>query len=244
MADRNDASDGEAIALASAFENKYVYIRCHPNRYLHVPGMVKSTTNVEKDETVKTVGNRQLATCVIIERLAPQEEARFGKSGLVSFRVLSSNAKTSDHTPTRYLTVELYGDEIRQAAAASLVSASEATSAPLLPEHVPDIIDYAFGRGSAESNFEGRGFDYSPLTAPVSQHSLDARPNMMQVFQLTSEAGGGRYNYGIKSLFNTYWRSQHWAGVVSQSPHCLADEKFDFHSALQREGVSFTTRDW
>mmetsp|Transcript_36165 Transcript_36165/g.66716 ORF Transcript_36165/g.66716 Transcript_36165/m.66716 type:complete len:118 (+) Transcript_36165:1508-1861(+) len=113
-----------------------------------------------------------------------------------------------------YLTVQPYGDDVRNSAADAL-----ARSTPLLPVHIVDVVDYAADVASGEGGFEGAGFNYKPLTA------ADGPPRWLQVFELESH-GLGRY--GVRSLFGTYWRSQHWNRTVSQSPHCLGDERWRF----------------
>ena len=105
----------------------------------------------------------------------------------------------------------MYGDDVRNAAAAVL------SRTPVLPSHIPQIVDYAIARPTDRSNFEGRGFNYSPLTAQ------EGPPGPLQVFELTAEPHG---KYGIKTLFGSYWRSEHWNKRVSQSPHCQGDERW------------------
>lgn len=125
----------------------------------------------------------------------------------VAFRVVG--------TQNKYLSVVIYGDEMRNAATQAL------SHTPLLPVHIPAVVDYAIDKASADKNFEGAGFNYQPITAE------DGPPGLLQLFSLERFYG----RYGIKSRFGTYWRSQHWNKTVSQSPHCLGDERW--HIAAQ-----------
>ena len=122
---------------------------------------------------------------------------------LVAFRVVGSN---------RYLSVTLYGDEVRNATAEAL------SHTPILPAFIPDVVNYVVDRSTSTDNFEGAGYNYSPHTAEIGP------PGLLQVFSLERAVGG---RYGIKSLFDTYWRSQHWNRTVSQAPHCLGDERWN-----------------
>ena len=121
---------------------------------------------------------------------------------LVAFRVVGSN---------RYLSVTLYGDDVRNATAEAL------SHTPILPALIPDVVKYVVDRSTGTENFEGAGYNYSPHTAEAGP------PGLLQVFSLERAVGG---RYGIKSLFNTYWRSQHWNRTVSQAPHCLGNERW------------------
>jgi len=122
---------------------------------------------------------------------------------LVAFRVVGS--------ANRYLSVTLYGDEVRNATAEAL------SQTPILPALIPGVVDYVVDRSTSTDNFEGGGYNYSPHRAETGP------PGLLQVFSLERAVGG---RYGIKSLFNTYWRSQHWNRTISQSPHCLGDERW------------------
>ena len=121
---------------------------------------------------------------------------------LVAFRVVGSN---------RYLSVTLYGDDVCNATAEAL------SHTPILPALIPDVVKYIVDQSTGTENFEGAGYNYSPHTAEAGP------PGLLQVFSLERAVGG---RYGIKSLFNTYWRSQHWNRTVSQAPHCLGDERW------------------
>lgn len=144
-------------------------------------------------------------------RIETRQKKIFGGDGadeddddslLVAFRVVGSN---------RYLSVTMYGDDVRNATAEAL------SHTPVLPALIPDIVNYVVDRSTGTENFEGAGYNYSPHTAHVGP------PGLLQVFSLERAVGG---RYGIKSLFNTYWRSQHWNRTVSQAPHCLGDERW------------------
>lgn len=136
-------------------------------------------------------------------KIEPVDEALYGR-GLVAFRVLCDGEK--------YLTVCPYGDDVRNEAATAL-----AQNSPLLPVHIVDIVNFVADEASAEGNFEGAGFNYRPITV------TNGPPTWLQVFELENQ---GLDRYGIKSRFGTYWRSQHWNKTVSQSPHCLGDERW------------------
>ncbi|CAB9503246.1 expressed unknown protein [Seminavis robusta] len=128
--------------------------------------------------------------------------------GVVTFRV--------EGTADLYLTNIMYGDQHRQNAAGALASIPG-----LLAEHIGMVVDFAVGRPTDESNFEGAGFNYSPMVAQRGPSSK------LQMFRLE---GRGRH-LGVKSLFGTYWRCQWWNQTVSQSPHMLGDETWCFYNA-------------
>eukprot|EP00538_Stauroneis_constricta_P007292 CAMPEP_0119556900 /NCGR_PEP_ID=MMETSP1352-20130426/8711_1 /TAXON_ID=265584 /ORGANISM="Stauroneis constricta, Strain CCMP1120" /LENGTH=220 /DNA_ID=CAMNT_0007603913 /DNA_START=81 /DNA_END=743 /DNA_ORIENTATION=+ len=132
-------------------------------------------------------------------------------TGTTTMASATSNGDTvsTDGDP-KYLTIVMYGDEPRQSLLEQLASNS-----PLLPEMIGEVVDFTVGAPTNDDNFEGAGFNYSPMTLQPGP------PNMLQVFEMEG-IGGGRF--GIKTSFNTYWRSQHWDGLVSQSPHRLGDE--------------------
>jgi hypothetical protein len=132
-----------------------------------------------------------------------------GMPGVVAFRVQDTNL---------YLTNIMYGDEHRQAVANALASVPG-----ILADNIASIVDYTVGRPTDEQNFEGAGFNYSAMTV------LEGPPNKLQMFQL--ERG-----FGVRSLFGTYWRSQWWDRVVSQSPHLLGDETWRI-SVVQEEAA-------
>ena len=141
--------------------------------------------------------------------------------GAVAFRVRSSSSK--------YLTVQVYGDRLRQQTATILASF------PTIPaDTIPLIVDYAIGRPTGESNFEGSGFHYSPM---VALKGCPQVPNKMQLFTLETISPS---KFGVRSLFGTYWRSQHWNRVVSQSPHLLGDETWTFYQNTLEETYATT----
>mmetsp|Transcript_4338 Transcript_4338/g.9791 ORF Transcript_4338/g.9791 Transcript_4338/m.9791 type:complete len:227 (+) Transcript_4338:187-867(+) len=131
------------------------------------------------------------------------DENKFSERGLVAFKVVG--------TTNKYLSVTLYGDDVRNAIAEAL------SRTLLLPALIPGIIDFVVDRASEGDNFEGPGYNYQPMTAE------DGPPGLLQVFTLERKCGG---RFGIKSRFQTYWRSQHWNKTVSQAPHCLGDERW------------------
>lgn len=145
--------------------------------------------------------------------------------GSVAFRVVGAmNNINADNTITNngkmYLTNVMYSDEQRQSTAEALSSIPS-----LLSDHIPIIVDFCMGRPTGENNFEGAGFNYSPMTIQRGS-GIGGQPNKLQLFDLTTTT---RTDYfGVKSLFGTYWRSQHWNKTVSQSPHLLGDEKWYF----------------
>lgn len=133
-------------------------------------------------------------------------------AGVVSFRV---------HDTNLYLTNIMYGDEARQTVATELASVPG-----ILADNIASIVDFAVGRPTGEDNFEGAGFNYSPMTVQAGP------PNKLQMFRLEP---GIRYRLepgiGIQSLFGTYWRSPCWDQAVTQSPNLLGDERFYIQDA-------------
>jgi hypothetical protein len=163
----------------------------------------------DDDSPVKT--GSDATTHIVIER-AP---TALGLPGTVAFRVAGSH---------KYLTTIMYGDSHRQKAAESLAAFQS-----LLPEHIPKIVDYAVDRPTDETNFEGAGYNYSPMT------TQEGPPTKLQLFELEG-VPADRNRLGVKSLFGTYWRSQHWDNIVSQSPHLLGDETWYF--SVQKESTN------
>jgi hypothetical protein len=173
------------------------------------------------DDSVRT--NKSKATKIVIEA-APE---KFQDSRAVVFRVVppfdddnNDGTHNTSKTSVRYLTNILYGDTHRQTAAQAL-----AAIPALVLDTIPLTVDFAVGRPTEETNFEGSGFNYSSMTAqpgPVTR---------LQLFRLERPDNDNPRNdssFGVKSLFGTYWRSQHWDGSISQSPHCLGDETWYF----------------
>lgn len=169
---------------------------------------------------VKTCYNK--AILLEIVRAPPS----LGLPNAVAFRVVGArnniNANNifennSNHNSNLYLTNVVYSDEQRQTTAETLSSIPS-----LLSDHIPTIIDFCMGRPTDEDNFEGAGFNYSPMTI-----QRGSEPNKLQLFELVST---NRNNYfGVRSLFGTYWRSQHWNQTVSQASHLFADETWYFN---------------
>lgn len=192
----NPTNELRAIGLADAWKGKTVEI--------HGLGGCLKLPKVEHNTIIQT-SHRTGATTRF------QVEAIPEIPGAVAFRVAGPEELC--------LTNIMYGDRERQALATELSATSE-----LLVDAIPLIVDFAIGRASDDNNFEGAGFNYSPMRAQRASHN---GPNKLQMFQLerAAQPHAGR-SLGIKSLFGTYWRSQHWSGTVSQSPHLLGDEKW------------------
>ena len=222
MATANNDNDNiaAAIDLASQWNNRVVQIS----------GVGGRITVADDDEvkTKKIVGG---ATKFIIK-------ASSEISGAVAFQVVAEpkeeeeakkeSSLESDESCPYYLTVQMYGDEHRQIASQMLAGIQEVNA-----DNIPSIVDYAIARPTADSNFEGSGFNYSPMIVLPSQ-----APTKLQLFYLETPPGyqhprSSNNRFGIKSLFGTYWRSQHWENTISQSPHLLRDETWTLHSTQQ-----------
>jgi hypothetical protein len=204
MANSNE-QDEAAIRLAKTWAGQTVTIRGE--------GGWLSVDNTE--DSVRTNFAKNVATKISIEA-APD---KFGDPSAVVFRVVSDNDDGTQNTSnTRYLTNIMYGDTHRQTAAQAL-----AAIPALVLDTIPLTVDFAVGRPTEETNFEGPGFNYSSMTAqpgPVTR---------LQLFRLErATTSRNDSSFGVKSLFGTYWRSQHWNGTISQSPHCLGDETWGF----------------
>lgn len=130
--------------------------------------------------------------------------------GVVAFRLINNGLQVND---SLYLTNIMYGDEHRQNVAEMLAKVPD-----MLPDCIPLIVDFSVGRPTGSENFEGAGFNYNPMTVQRGP------PNKLQMFRL--EPG-----IGVRSLFGTYWRSEWWNRVVSQSPHLRGDERWYFERA-------------
>lgn len=116
-----------------------------------------------------------------------------------------------------YLTQNPYGDTARSESLQALIDVERVQ--PLPAEVLSSIIEFAVPTGTQTGNFEGEGFDYSPMTV------MAGPPGMLQSFALEGERLD---SVGIRSPFRKYWRSQHWNHTVSQSSHCLRDETWRF----------------
>lgn len=192
----SSSNEEEAIQLANSWANQKVTIR-------GVGGFL-SVDKKNLSVLTKLSLPQNAATKIIIEA-APE---RLNDPSGVVFRV--------DGTQM-YLTNIIYGDTHRQEAAEAL-----ATILDLAADTIPLIVDFAIGRPTEEMNFEGSGFNYSPMTVQPG-HPI----TRLQLFHLERTEASRRNQtsyFGIKSVFGTYWRSQHWNGTISQSPHCLGDE--------------------
>lgn len=152
--------------------------------------------------------------------------------GAVAFRLEGTTP------PNLYLTNVMYGDKPRQDVAAALASVPG-----ILADSIGTIVDYAVARPTQEGNFEGAGFNYSPMTLQRG----GPQPNKLQIFflqedetsysdyqgsddedEVQADDDGTDVAVGIKSLFGTYWRFQWWDNTVSQSPHLKGDERWRF----------------
>jgi hypothetical protein len=201
----SSSSNQETIELAKSWAGRKVTI-------FGAGGWLSVDNKMKDDSSLSVRTKRSLpknkATNIVIEA-APE---RFNDPSAVVFRVDGTHM---------YLTNILYGDTHRQAAAEALLAAMIIPTL-LVADTIPLIVDFSIGRPTEETNFEGSGFNYSPMTAqpglPITR---------LQLFHLerteASRANQTSY-FGVKSVFGTYWRSQHWNGTISQSPHCLSDE--------------------
>lgn len=170
-------------------------------RHVSIRGQVGGSICVDEDGMkVKTATGGNASRFVIEQGPLPNT---------VAFRVLGTQ---------KYLTNIMYGDKHRQHTAEVLAAVPV-----LLPVHIPALVDYAIGRPTDETNFEGPGFNYNPMNAQ------DGPPTKLQLFELESVQDSARHSlFGVKSLFGTYWRSQWWDHTVSQSPNLLGDETWSF----------------
>jgi hypothetical protein len=108
----------------------------------------------------------------------------------------------------------MYGDEARSEAIRLLTQPQTLGKHIGCGDIIRTIVDFAFV--SYSTSFEGDGFDYTPMRAATGGPG----PQYNQLFAVEKI-----YNeWGIKSLFDAYWRSQHWTNTVSQSDHCQRDE--------------------
>jgi hypothetical protein len=170
-----------------------------PSRYQH-------------DETYNNNGE---VGCFVTFRLINNSEDQSN----VGNNTVHSNNISGQEAPL-YLTINMYGDEAQRA-----ITEAVANSTPLLPVHVPLIVDFLVDRPTGPGDFEGPGFNYSPMTLSPAPKIGD--PSFLQVFQLLrlNDYYGLEF-YSIKTLFGTYWRSEHWNNTISQSPHVLRDERW------------------
>lgn len=172
-----------------------------------IGGHVGGSIRIDEQGAVKT-GHKeyrhpqqQHATRFVVEPSPVQ-----GNRPMVTFRMDGTNL---------FLTQNPYGDEAR----AQIARAMAAEDLPLPVEVLCLIIDLAAQPGTLEGNFEGQGFDYTPMTAVLGP------PGMLQSFSLEGDDLG---TVGVSSPFGKYWRSQHWTNTVSQSSHWERDETWSF----------------
>lgn len=187
----------EATELAETWSGKTVTIR-------GCGGMIRVTDEGTQNSAVSTVGgwDADNPSQLLVERLSDDS---------VAFRVSGTDL---------YLTNIMYGDKERQSMAETLVDCPD-----ILTDTIETIVEYAVGQPTDTSNFEGAGFNYSPMMAQQGP------PNKLQTFQLEHVVGRGKNHLGVRSMFGTYWRSQHWNSTVSQSPHLLGDESWYFQAS-------------
>ncbi|GFH45296.1 predicted protein [Chaetoceros tenuissimus] len=206
------------------FRNKNICIH-GVGGYIRVVGFPKMNNNgpdnhqlgirTEQFERYRpTCGNyRRSFFAHSVFQVVPLEDYDGSHERKVAFRVLKNTELTN---PAKFLTLPLYGDEYMNKMASTL-----AESAPdLLPELIPTILEYIVAGETDQTNFEGAGFNYTPMIAKVGERRGEPGPS--QIFTLHPQPGNNRF--GVKSICGKYWRSQHWTGTVSQSEHCLGDE--------------------
>jgi len=198
----------------------------------------QTTTGQQEAVAKKKVKTKHgKGTLLLVERPPQTQEEQFSSNtstsaatippGAVAFRVLGTQ---------KYLTMMIYDDQARQDTSSALASIPS-----LLSDHIPGIVDYAIDRPTEEGNFEGAGFNYSPMIIQ------DGPPNKLQLFTLEFPSSSRYYRnppntrLGVKSLFGCYWRSQHWDKIVSQSPHLLGDETWNFQ---EQEVQNRLLQDW
>jgi hypothetical protein len=162
--------------------------------------------------------------------LISRAPVHFGGDKVTFCIATGSNGAATEGTAGErlYLTQCLYGDGPKAELANALLRITPQLG--LLPELVPNVVDYLADQATAESNFEGQGYNYTPLSAQPGP------PNWLSVF--TIEAVENRYDsdeVGIQSPFGRYWRSEHWNRVVSQAPHRLGDETWTLHPVMNTE---------
>jgi hypothetical protein len=219
----SSSNQEEAIQLAKSWAGRKVII-FGVGGWLSVDHNKKNKKDPPSSSSSSVRTKRSLpkhkATNIVIEA-APET---FNDPSAVVFRVAGTQM---------YLTNILYGDTHRQAAAEALLAAIPDNL--VVADTIPLIVDFAIGRPTEDTNFEGSGFNYSPMTVvqpaglrPSSSSSSSSSTNTrLQLFYLERTEASRRNQtsyFGIKSVFGTYWRSQHWNGTISQSPHCLSDE--------------------
>lgn len=176
-----------------------------------IDGHVGGSIHVDQAGVTKTryLGHDGTPTRFIVEPSPVR-----GNRPMVTFRVDATNL---------FLTQNPYGDE----AQAQLGRALEAANLPLPVELIGPIVEFASPPGTRQDNFEGEGFDYTPMRA------TEGPPGMLQSFCLEGES---LQDVGILSPFGKYWRSEHWAHTVSQSSHQLRDETWAFRAAQVPQG--------
>ena len=198
------------------FVGKKVIISARNNGHnLHVP--IEDINGGLDELRVDTCAFSNKTTFEVIQvENKTNMNAQGSPTPLVAFKVFNP-ADNSELVPAKYLTLPLYGDRRR----AEVAEALEEGCTSLLPEHIPPVIAFAVSDGTDADNFEGAGYDYTPMTANPANGN-NGQPGYSQVFTLEEVHG----YYGIRSLHGKYWRSQWWKEKVSQAPHCSTDEQW------------------
>uniref|UniRef100_A0A7S3L7U1 Uncharacterized protein n=1 Tax=Amphora coffeiformis TaxID=265554 RepID=A0A7S3L7U1_9STRA len=178
----------------------------------HVGGRIVAVMNENVPTGAIITAHTDPDTIFIVEA-SPVE----GSEPMVTFRIDGTRF---------YLTQNPFGDVARAQLLETLISAE---SFPFPAEVLREITEFAVGAGTRDGNFEGAGFDYTPMNAL----HLQEPPGILQSFVLerVGQSVVGLNHIGIRSPFGKYWRSQHWDHTVSQSPHCLGDETWRFSRA-------------
>mmetsp|Transcript_8801 Transcript_8801/g.12467 ORF Transcript_8801/g.12467 Transcript_8801/m.12467 type:complete len:246 (+) Transcript_8801:178-915(+) len=239
-ANNDNDNDVEAISLANAWSGRRVIIS-------GVGGAICIMNANQKNSQKTTNNNKHKKTSASAEKVV---KTKHGKGTVLVIECSppppSQQQQTSSETTTtatippgavafrvagtqQYLTMMIYGDQLRQDTSNALASIPS-----LLPDHIPGIVDYAVDRPTQDGNFEGAGFNYSPMTLQKGP------PNKLQFFTLEKRRNGC-HSLGVKSLFGSYWRSQHWDKIVSQSPHLLGDETWWF---ADQDAINRLSSDW
>ena len=197
-----------------------VYYNPYCRKTSEKAGSMATTASENNDWVGKTVTISGCGGCIYVEPDLTKVKTKHGRASPFFIERVNDGTGQQDTVAFRlggtnkYLTLVMYRDEQRQLILESLAQSAK----KLLPEHLPRIVDYVMARPTSEDNFEGAGFCYAPMTAQPGP------PNVLQKF-IIEQVPRRRVNYcGIKSLYGTYWRSQHWDKTVSQSPHLLGDE--------------------
>lgn len=184
-------------------------IEIHPIRSSRGNGPIR-VMNSPKNEVTTTLDESAIDDAQLFV-----VEAAPGPPGAVSFRCKGGAGSGNREL---FLTMELYGEDMRNQVVETLLNNNNQC---LLAEQVGLIVDFAVGPATDETNFEGAGFNYQPMSVlPVEA------PTLLQSFRLVARSNNC---FGIQSSTSgTFWRHEWWNSVISQSPHCESDEQFRF----------------